>query len=73
MHDIANLVKSAFDGPRDFRTVGGIAREVKLETAVVRTFIARHPELFEQATVTLGGEPVYALRKQTGCPVCTPA
>lgn len=73
MYDFADLVKSVFDGPRDFRTVGGIAREVKLDPIKVRSFITQHPELFEQATVTLGGEPVYALREQVPCPVCTPA
>lgn len=64
MSDFANRIKSAFTGPRDFRTVGGVARQVKLDPIKVRSFIAQHPDLFEQATITLGGEPVYALREQ---------
>lgn len=57
-------LESVFDGPRDFRTVGGIARAAELDINDVHALIALHPELFNRASLTIGGEPVYSLRSK---------
>jgi len=65
-HDepVLDKVIGAFEGPGDYRTIGGIARAAELTHETVRQIIRSHPELFETASVRIGGQPVYALRNR---------
>ena len=60
---VLSKVIGAFQRPGDYRTVGGIARTADLTRETVRLVIHSHPELFDMASVRIGGQPVYALKE----------
>ena len=45
------------------RTIWGIARDTGLREETVRRHIETHPEVYKQSIITLGGTPIYGLRK----------
>ena len=67
-HTSISRIKCAFESPDDFRTIGGIARASGLEVKEVHELLAKYPELFEKAPISLGGEPVYTFRAQEAVP-----
>lgn len=66
---VLSKVIGAFQKAGDYRTVGGIARTADLTRETVRLVIHSHPELFDTASIRIGGQPVYALREREVVPV----
>ena len=68
-HASISRIEGAFESPDDYRTIGGIARASGLEVKEVHELLAKYPELFEKAPISLGGEPVYTFRAKEAVPV----
>lgn len=62
--EVAEKIIEVLSGPEaDWRTLGGIARESGLPVADVSEYIREHPEDFKQSSITLGGLPLYRIRR----------
>ncbi len=65
-HDLRATIATAFSirgAHSRWRTIGGIARDTELPEEMVRRHIETHPEVYKQSPITLGGTPIYGLRK----------
>ena len=65
--DLGKRIETAFQGEgKQWRTVRGIAREIRTSPARVNTYIKLHSSVFKKAEVTIGGIALYSLISLTG-------
>lgn len=49
----------------ELRMVSGIASDAKVPEVQAKAFIEQHPQLFKRFPISLGGEPVYEMRRDS--------